>query len=305
MNLRSSQEIGTSAVPSGAITRGSGVFGEHAESKKDQPLSPKTPDPFRVAPLWLLLFVLIGLVAVPGCGGCWGAKSSPTAKAKKKKDEKAKDEEELLTELEKKRKKKLEKPKDDFEPLAVRMLPSNDPAPSLKQPPIYVKPGHWTAVSETAKTNNFDFPGELATFVEQTATNLPLELEDKVSRLSSWCPAILPKGQSKRIEGLFYVPRRDKGLGRVYSLRSELRSLRGGRTEIFSTVLCPSLKDYEHLIVVLAGGSSSALSSAFAAASAPTWGTSRSASPITNTLRWAIAGLSASCRNSSRTAAIP
>src|SRR3954471_8898993 len=120
------------------------------------------------SPLVLLAVVLMGLVAMPGCGGCWGGGSSPTAKVKKK-DDKKKDEEDLLTELEKKRKKKLEKPKDDFEPLAVRMLPSNDPAPSLKQPPIYVKPGHWTAVSETAKTNNFDFPGELATFVEQTA----------------------------------------------------------------------------------------------------------------------------------------
>ena len=56
---------------------------------------------------------------------------------------------------------------------------------------------------------------------------------------------------------------------------------------------------------VLAGGSSSALSSAFAAASAPTWGTSRSASPITNTLREPIAGLSARRRSSRRTAAIP
>src|SRR5437868_12868934 len=141
------------------------------------------------SPLVLFVLILMGLIAVPGCGGCWGAKSSPTAKAKKKKDEKAKDEEELLTELEKKRKKKLEKPKDDFEPLAVRMLPSNDPAPSLKQPPIYVKPGHWVAVSVTAKTNNFDFPGELATFTERQATNEPLTVEDTTARLWSWCPA--------------------------------------------------------------------------------------------------------------------
>src|SRR3954470_18996572 len=149
MNLRSSEVVGTLRVPS---------------------------------PLALLFIVLIGLIALPGCGGCRGGSSSPTAKAKKKDNKQKKDEEDLLTELEKKRKKKLEKPKDDFEPLAVRMLPSNDPAPSLKQPPILVKPGHWIAVSETAKTNNFDFPGELTNFTERQATNEPLTMEDTTAR---------------------------------------------------------------------------------------------------------------------------
>src|SRR5438045_3289327 len=95
----------------------------------------------RGAPISLLLlaFLLMGLIALPGCGGCRGSGSSASAKTKSKKDEdKQKTDEELLEELEKK-KKKLEKPKDDFEPLAVRMLPSNDPAPSLKQPPIFVR----------------------------------------------------------------------------------------------------------------------------------------------------------------------
>ena len=56
---------------------------------------------------------------------------------------------------------------------------------------------------------------------------------------------------------------------------------------------------------VSAGGSSSALSNAVAAASAPVCGTNRSALPITNTLRRPSAGLSARRRNRSRTAAIP
>src|SRR5438874_2175211 len=90
----------------------------------------------RPCSLFLLVALLIGLVALPGCGGCRGSGSSASAKTKSKKDEdKTKTDEEVLEELEK-RKKKLEKPKDDFEPLAVRMLPSNDPAPSLKQPPV-------------------------------------------------------------------------------------------------------------------------------------------------------------------------
>ncbi|HMC10088.1 MAG TPA: hypothetical protein VKH44_02315, partial [Pirellulaceae bacterium] len=208
--------------------------------------------------LALLLALLWCLVALPGCGGCkWGG-SSTTAKAKTKKPEdKKKEEEDALEELEKKRKKKLEKPKDDFEPLAVRMLPSNDPSPSLKQPAILGKPGHWTAVSVTAKTNNFDFPGELATFAELPATNQPLTVEDTTARLWAWCPAVLPKGQAKRVEGMFYVPRREKRLSGVYSIRTELHGIRGGRTEgTPNTTLSPTLKDYEHLIVVLAGGGS-------------------------------------------------
>lgn len=196
----------------------------------------------------LLIVLLIGLISLPGCGGCWGGNQSAQAKKKK--------EEEEAKEQEKKKKKKLEKPKDDFEPLAVRLLPSNDPTPSIKAPPILVKPGHWIAVSTAAKANNFDFPGELATFVEQQATQQPLELEDGTTRLGSWCPAILPKGQAKRIESLFYVPKRkEEQLGRVYSLRNELRGARGGRSEAFSTNLSNSLKNYEHLIVVLAANS--------------------------------------------------
>jgi hypothetical protein len=203
-----------------------------------------------------ILAALLSCLLFSGCSGCNG--SGASSNNSKAEEEQKKTDEETLAELEK-RKKKLEKPKDDFEPLAVRMLPSNDPSPSLKQPPIFVKPGHWIAVSTTAKTNNFDFPGELTTFPEYTATNQPLEVEDTTARLSSWCPAILPKGQSKRIESMFYVPRKKPELGRVYSIRSELRGKRSGRLEVTPSpsIVTPSLKDYEHLIVVLASGSSS------------------------------------------------
>jgi hypothetical protein len=192
--------------------------------------------------LWLLVALLAGTISLPGCSGCWGG--STTADAKKK------EEEEKEKEL---KRKKLEKPKDDFEPLAVRMLPSKEPSPADKVPNIQVKPGHWIALQETAKANNFDFQGELVTFAEQQATQFPLTIEDTTSRFAVWSPAVLPKGRFKRLESLIYVPRRDDpSLGAVYSVRSELHGLRGGRTEAVMTTLSPSLKDYEHLIVVLA-----------------------------------------------------
>src|SRR5262245_47317817 len=166
---------------------GPGALRKHrrklAMNVRSSPLRPP------LALLWLLA-LLIGLISLPGCGGCRGSSTSAKAKTAEEK----KKEEDALEELER-RKRKLEKPKDDFEPLALRMLPSNDPSPSLKQPPIFVKPGHWTAISVTAKTNNFDFPGEIATFTERTITNEPLPVEDTTAHLSSWCPAILAKGQ--------------------------------------------------------------------------------------------------------------
>jgi hypothetical protein len=191
-------------------------------------------------PLLLVLLLSVGLVALPGCRGCWS--DTTTAEAKKKKEEEEK----------KKKRKKAEKPKPDFEPLHVRMLPSNDPTPTDRNPRVMVKPGHWIAVNEVTKANNFDFPGEMTTFCEVPGSSLPLEVENTSARLSIWRPAILPKGQFKTFESLFYVPRRAGALGSTYSLRSELRGARGGRVEEFTTVASRSLKPYEHFIVVLA-----------------------------------------------------
>ena len=123
-------------------------------------------------PAWLKLLVLFAVLAgftaaLPGCGGC--TKSPTTTSAKKKKE----DEEEKK----KKKKKKLEKPKPNFEPIQVRMLPSNDPTLTDKTPRMHIKPGHWVVVNESTKANNFDFVGELTTFAEAKGTNPPLPLE--------------------------------------------------------------------------------------------------------------------------------
>ena len=188
----------------------------------------------------LLVFCLLGSIsALPGCGGC---RTDPIAK--KKADEEAK---------KKKKKKDLEKPKPNFEPLQVRMLPSNDPTPTEKNPAIRVKPGHWIALSESTKANNFDFLGELATYPEARGTLIPqpLEIDNTNSRVSVWRPASLPKGQIKHFESLVFVPKRPAVAGSTYALRSELHGVRGGRTEEFVTSLSQSLKEHEHLLIVL------------------------------------------------------
>lgn len=206
----------------------------------DSSIRPRASDRPFSAPRALLYLCLLAALAAPGCKGCWGNVTPLAEKSKKDLDE-----EELF------KQKKLEKPKDDFEPIVLRMLPSNDPSPEDKVPNISVKAGHWTAVQETAKANNFDFPGELATYIEEPVISQPAVVEDTTSRLSILCPAVLPKGQPKRIDSMFYVQRRDPELGSVYALRTDLRGAHAGRSELAMTTLCPSLKDYEHLIVVL------------------------------------------------------
>src|SRR3954470_15438123 len=76
--------------------------GEARSAKDSRPNAVVSPA------LLLLVSVLMGLIALPGCGGCKGSGTSASAKKKSKNDEdKKKSDEEVLEELEK-RKKKLE-----------------------------------------------------------------------------------------------------------------------------------------------------------------------------------------------------
>jgi hypothetical protein len=197
----------------------------------------------------LMALVCVGTLALPGCGGCW-SDDATTAANKKKEEEKKKEDDKK-----KKKKKKAEKPKPDFEDLRARTLPSNDPSPTQRVPEIRGKPGHWTVLSVTAKANNYDFPGELVTYAEEPATNFPMLIENTSSRLSISRPASLPKGQSRPLPTLVYLPRKETG--RVYSLRTELRGSRGGSAVKPFSFQTGSMKDYQFLIVVLASNPSS------------------------------------------------
>ena len=205
--------------------------------------------------IWLLMLVALcmGSIALPGCGGCWS--DTPTTAAKKKKEEEAKKKKDEEAKK-KKKKKKDEKPKADFEELRARTLPSNDPTLAQRMPDVRGKPGHWMALSVTAKANNFDFPGELVTYAQEQATNFPLMVEDTNSRLAISRPASLPKGQSRPLPTLLYFPRRDVQ-GKIYALRTELRGARGGGTQKFFDFKSDSLADYQHLMVVLASNPAS------------------------------------------------
>lgn len=214
-------------------------------------------------------FLCVAIIAgftVPGCGGC--KKEDPIAKKKRLAEEKKKAEE-------RKRKKKAEEPKPNFE-LALNILPNYeiDPAKeaekerekekeeeanSIDDPTrssfTYVKPAHWVQGINTVKANNFDFQARLRTAPIGRGQR-PLDIERTNYQLSMFRPAVLPKGQSKQIDTLFYLPRRDRNLT-AYDLRSELLSARGGGTQHMGSRLGTALDEHQYFFVVLAANNSS------------------------------------------------
>jgi len=111
-------------------------------------------------------------------------------------------------------------------------------------------------VSVTAKTNNFDFPGELATFCERNATNEPLTVEDTTARLWSWCPAMLPRARRAAGGDVYGAASRKATQRRFIPCGASCTAFAAAGRRFYSPMLSPSLKDYEHLIVVLASGGS-------------------------------------------------
>ncbi|WP_145086758.1 hypothetical protein [Anatilimnocola aggregata] len=205
----------------------------------------------------LLVWLLVTLLLLPlaGCQGCW----SSTASNKKL------TEEEEQAENEKKKKKLAEKPKLDFEIPPTIILP-NESGQELDENPdntkpnspkvvFFTKPGHWIAGAQLAKANNFDFQGELRSFPMDQAEQ-PLDVEHTDFRLSISRPASLPKGQQKRFETMFYLPKRGNLLSKSYSLRTELRATRTSRLPEIVNVAGNSMLEHEYYLVVLAKNNS-------------------------------------------------
>ena len=140
------------------------------------------------AALFLALNVLLlgGLLAaLPGCGGC------------RKKPRKT--QAEIDAEKKKKEAEEKKKPKEDYEFAKLQTLPGDTT--------YAVKPGHWMAVSQQMKANNFNFNGELMSAAVDRE-NRALALERTMYRLEMQRPASLPKGQAKHMEMTVFVPRR-------------------------------------------------------------------------------------------------
>lgn len=131
---------------------------------------------------WLMAWLLLVAVALPGCGGC-------RQDAKKLSESKAREE------LARKRKEQLEKqkPKEDYQFLHLNTLPH-----PIERVERAVKPGHWSQATLEAIANNFDFRGQ----VEMA----PIDLDEMPFRQGATRAAVLPKAQRREFNVTFFMP---------------------------------------------------------------------------------------------------
>jgi len=106
----------------------------------------------------------------------------------------------------KKKDDKDEKPKPNFEAPQPDRL---DLHPADGSPiPSGVKRGHWATASRPLRANNFDFQGSLHSYLStRSNATTPYEIDDTRHRLTLERPAVLPKGQWKHLEMMFFIPR--------------------------------------------------------------------------------------------------
>ena len=181
-----------------------------------------------LSPLSLTVWAVLCLVAAvmmtaPGCSGCRKEKDKDAAA--KKKDEKDGE----------KDKKKEEKPKRDFDVEQLRLQPTDETTAQL-----YVKPGHYVQATQDVIANNFDFSADLHTASVDKSGN-PLAVPQTPFAMEATRPAALPKGNIKRLEASYFVPRMTTP--QTVWLKSELRS-KGGRRMV--TRIRPTLRMAPH-----------------------------------------------------------
>jgi hypothetical protein len=172
--------------------------------------------------------ILAAVVMLPGCSGC---RQDPLVDRSKK-------------ELEKEKKKK--KPKEDFEFKLARTVPADE---TIAAP--LVKPGHWVTVAHEVKANNFNFNADLRT-TSTDRNERPLFIEDTAFTLSSSRPAPLPKGQDKRFETTYFIPRAAADETKSMGLHRELRAATGGRLLKKDWQPVSDMAGYQYFLLVLA-----------------------------------------------------
>ncbi len=231
------------------------------------PKRPSTPSSVARHLLWFWLFLPL-LLTLTGCQGCRDWLRQQRAETKEQRAE----EEELD--------KKKDKPKPDFEPWKVTILPGSIPlddgaaaddetlddsrlddlasgddttaaggVPRAQR--VVAKPGHWVQARYRLKANNDDFQGVLmAQCVD--ARLRPHRLEQTPFSVSSTRPAVIPKAQSKDLDLPLFVSLPTTGTARMVQVYAHLRprgSSRDATQEITPTL---PLKSHQYHLVVLA-----------------------------------------------------
>ncbi len=141
---------------------------------------------------------------------------------------------------------KAQSAKPEFDPIKLGVLPHD--VNSADGNPRLIKPGHWSSVVLETKANNFDFLGELVASVKQTDAGNAVDLPFTPYQLRIVRPAVLPKGQPKRLEVPFFVP----GDCTHPWLAAELGGRGGVQTALGAEPLA-LMRPYQYFLVVLAG----------------------------------------------------
>lgn len=171
---------------------------------------------------WFCLLLLL-IVTVPGCSGCRNEQQQAEQESEEDK----------------------EKPKEDFEIERLFVQPS-DSVLSRNA----VKPGHYIATRQQMKANNFDFRAVLET-TSVSSRGQPLPVDDTPYTMNMSRTAILPKGQVKTFESLYFIPRRTGGDQQAVWLQSRLT--RGGR-EFVNPSMQPTTRmpEFQYYFLALA-----------------------------------------------------
>src|SRR5207237_4327287 len=139
--------------------------------------------------------------------------------------------------------KEEEKKKKDFEIGDPMVEPFRAETPSRG-----VKPGHWMAISQSMKTNNFDFIGEMdCELALKTLEGRPAQIP---AHLITSRPAVLTKGQQRFLELPVFVPRTEPT--RNASLTADLRTRGGGAAIQAGGTQLEIMPPYQLYLLVLA-----------------------------------------------------
>ena len=162
------------------------------------------------------------LLITAGCGGCWTTMAKEDNKAVKQEKEK-------------------QQPDFSVEPLRIE---PRDETFVLNS----VKPGHWLSATQQITANHFDFRGEIHSHTVNAQGNV-VSLDSSSYTLTGVRSAILPKGQTREVETLYYIPLAspDKSW-----LHSQLKAARGGTLKSGGQEPTTRLHQHQFFFVVLA-----------------------------------------------------
>jgi len=188
----------------------------------------------------LLCLLVLASFTLTGCGGCDSRTPAQKAAAKKKEEEtKAAEEAKRKAEEEKKRPFIIGR----LTPLLSEGLVSTEEGQSLR----LAKPGHWVATVQPMKANLDNFEGRI-TLAAVDDKNRPLALPHTPFEMISSRPAVLAKGQVKRVESELLIPNHATKI----RVSSELVGSSAGTVASQSAEPWSAMPSHQYFMLVLA-----------------------------------------------------